>query len=142
MKTTKSDLWMSGAEAICITTNLVIKRDGNLVMGAGVAKQAAERYPELPAFFADAVRAQSPVCAYKGTDHYLIALPTKRDWKQDSDLNLILGSLKLVVKLVDSLKLKSVALTPPGCGNGNLKWDDVRKAIEPLLDDRFTVYGV
>jgi len=33
---------------IVITTNGAIKNDGSCVMGRGVAKQAADKYPELP----------------------------------------------------------------------------------------------
>lgn len=38
------------------------------------------------------------------------------------------------------LRLGSFLILPrPGCGNGRLRWEDVRKILEPILDDRFTV---
>lgn len=42
--------------AICITTNGFVKNNGEAVMGMGIAKQMAERYPELPAILGTAIR--------------------------------------------------------------------------------------
>ena len=36
------------AQALVCTTNLTIKRNGDLVMGAGIAKEFAIRWPHLP----------------------------------------------------------------------------------------------
>jgi hypothetical protein len=38
----------SFVDAICITTNGVVKQNGHAVMGAGVARQAASRWPSIP----------------------------------------------------------------------------------------------
>ncbi len=42
-------------DAICITTNGFIKKNGEAVMGKGCAKQAAQRWPQLPAILGDLV---------------------------------------------------------------------------------------
>mgnify|MGYP006048552271 CR=1 FL=1 len=44
------DLWDVHAQGswIAITTNGVIRTNGHGVMGAGLAKQAADRFPRLP----------------------------------------------------------------------------------------------
>lgn len=46
------DLWDYSArgEWIAITTNGITKANGQAVMGAGLAKQAATRYPDLPSW--------------------------------------------------------------------------------------------
>ena len=48
MREAFGDLWLIDADAKCITTNGFIKKNGEAVMGAGVAKEAAIKYPELP----------------------------------------------------------------------------------------------
>jgi hypothetical protein len=42
-------MWAMKADAVCITTNGFCKKDGRAVMGAGVAKQAVNRFPDLDA---------------------------------------------------------------------------------------------
>ncbi len=37
------------------------------------------------------------------------------------------------------MHLDKVYLVRPGCGNGQLKWEDVKPLIAPILDDRFIV---
>jgi hypothetical protein len=43
----KCDLWTAEADARCITTNGYRKRNGNAVLGRGVALQAVKRFPDL-----------------------------------------------------------------------------------------------
>ena len=37
------------------------------------------------------------------------------------------------------MHLDKVYMARPGCGNGQLKWEDVKPLIAPILDDRFIV---
>jgi len=43
----QGDLFSQPVDAVCITTNGFVKRSGRAVMGAGVAKQAADRWHDL-----------------------------------------------------------------------------------------------
>jgi hypothetical protein len=45
----KCDLWSAEADARCITTNGYIRKNGNAVLGRGVALQATKRFPDLEA---------------------------------------------------------------------------------------------
>jgi hypothetical protein len=51
------DLWQLAdfghADAVCITTNGYVRRDGHAVMGRGCALQAAKRWPLLPKVLGD-----------------------------------------------------------------------------------------
>jgi hypothetical protein len=49
LKEIKGNIWdfIGRSNVICITINLYFKNDKN-IMGAGIAKEAKERYPELP----------------------------------------------------------------------------------------------
>ena len=50
LKIIKKDIWdiHNFGETIVVTTNGTVRRDGCAVMGAGVAKEAKERYPNFP----------------------------------------------------------------------------------------------
>lgn len=121
----------------CVTTNAVIKPSGYLVMGAGIAKKAARRFPELPYLFAQKIDE-------RGNHVHIIekygicSFPTKHHWKDPSDINLILRSCRELVCFTK--KWDYVLLPRPGCNNGGLEWDTVRAVIEPLLhNDKFII---
>lgn len=138
MKEDSGDIWAYSAEYHVITTNGVVKGDGQLVMGAGVALQAKKMYSQLPITLGGLVR-ESGNIPFLLTDHKLITLPTKNHWRDPSDIDLIVSGCHAMVALVNSFGIKSVAMPRPGCGYGKLNWNDVKAAIEHVLDDRFTV---
>ena len=133
------------ADGICFTSNGIIKSDKTLVMGAGVAKSFAERYPKLPKIFGELVeRFGNRVNYHKQLDYgsksiYIISFPTKYHWRDKSDLKLVEQSAKELVKLCDKLELKNVFLPYPAIGRGGLKKEEVEPVIEKILDDRITV---
>jgi len=144
-----------GADAICVTTNGVVKSNGELVMGAGIAKQFAERYPGLAKALGDHISTYgNRVChighrpsinqlkadpTLKGWD--IFSFPTKHHWRDPSDLKLIAQSARTLVLGLDKFwpEYKKIILPRPGCGLGGLKWADVKAVIEPILDDRFYI---
>lgn len=146
MKTLKGDFWKvhRDYDAIVCTTNQVVKKNGLLVMGVGIAADFADRFPQLPFLWGRENSKQPPPSVIftkiPNIRPYLVALPTKRHWQQKSDLNLIRQSAEALRHKADELKLSSVLMTPPGCGLGGLDWtSQVFPLLEPLLDDRFTV---
>lgn len=136
---------MEDASAICVTTNGVIQRNGELVMGKGIALAFKNRYSILPKLLGDRVGAYGnvpfliPLTLEDKTTKFIISLPTKKHWRDKSDINLIISSIKRLVEITDYYKFEKVYLTQPGCGNGGLEWKEVKKVIEPLLDNRFSV---
>ncbi len=138
------DLWTYPASCRVVTTNLVVMANNELVMGAGVALQAAERFPWLPRLmgkWVDSNRwwSSGPALFRKGPklpDYDLICLPTKRHWKEKSDLELIVNGCKTIAKWNYR---GQVAMTRPGCGFGGLAWPAVKRAICSILDDRFVI---
>ena len=60
-------------------------------------------------------------------------------WACKADIKLIERSCHQLVELTDRMGWKSVLLPRMGCGRGELNWEDVKKVVEPLLDDRFIV---
>lgn len=140
MLETVGDLWAEHAagKTIAITTNGIVKNDGNAVMGRGVALQAAEKFPRLPALLGASIRAFGNHVYHFG-DYRVITFPTKHHWRDASDLQLIARSCDELLALVSEHKLEGVVLPRPGCQNGRLTWDDVRPVCAAKLDDRFTI---
>jgi O-acetyl-ADP-ribose deacetylase (regulator of RNase III) len=54
-------------------------------------------------------------------------------------LELIENSAKELKTMVQRFGLKNVVVPRMGCGNGGLRWEDVKKIVGPILDDRFTI---
>jgi len=135
----KGDLLKADAEALVNTVNCVG------VMGKGIALQFKKKWP---AAFKD----YKQVCDKKalrpgimhlydlgmlaGKPYYIIHFPTKDHWRSKSQMSYIEDGLKELVKTVRSLKIKSIAIPPLGCGNGGLEWTLVerliRQAFQPI----------
>ena len=47
MKELIQDIWEVKCDFLCITTNGIVKKDGRLVMGAGIAKEARDRCVDI-----------------------------------------------------------------------------------------------
>lgn len=157
MKQESGDLWTWNHEGrwVVVTTNIGWKKDGSNPMGAGVARAAMERYPDLPVWYGKKCRkygAKTAVAAYP--EGKLFLFPTKpldlerpwMSWQQDSSLKLIERSCRQLVKLVDVLSERGkfftrIGLPLPGCGNGNLTPRRVMPVISDILDDRFVLLG-
>jgi hypothetical protein len=123
---------------ICIPTNGVVKSNGELVMGAGVALTAAKIYPSLPAQLGKLVKRSGNV-PFLFEELKLMTFPTKFDWKNKSSLGLIKTSAEEVVKLANNAGLDRVYLPRVGVGLGSLQWSDVKVVLDDILDWRFIV---
>lgn len=150
MKLATGDMWSMYGDAYCITTNGVVTPSRRAVMGRGLALEAKERFPGVDIALADRIlrnghRTQiidswapfSPASSKSPT--VLVSFPTKNDWRDPSDLDLIVKSSHELMTLIEEQRWADVLLPAPGTGNGWLKWDVVEEAIAPILDERVTV---
>lgn len=151
------DLWTWNHEGrwVVVTTNIGWKRNGANPMGAGVARVAANKYPDLPQWYGARCKkygADTAVAPYY--EGKLFLFPTKplnieqpwMSWQNDSCVSLIRRSCKQLAALIDILDkrdhfIAKVGLPLPGCGNGNLSPRDVLPVISDILDDRFVLLG-
>lgn len=136
------DLWGADADLRCVTTNgWVNPASGKVVMGRGCAKEIRDALPGVDSRLGSLIRKHGnrPMRFAKVNGADVVSLPVKHHWRQDADLALIESSIRSLVLLTNKFCYTNVLIPRPGCGNGRLKWADVRKVIEPLLDDRFTV---
>ncbi len=136
-------------DAICCTTNTCIKSNGELVMGAGIAKDFANEYKWLPANWGARLLAwpKKPRRDYIGVfitlmkaKPHLVFLQTKVDWKTPSTEDMVKNSIWELEYITTRLGWQKVLLPRPGCKNGGLSWkDSVRPIALEALDNRFVV---
>ena len=140
MKEVTGNIWTyyNQGHWIVITTNSTIKTNGECVMGRGIALQVKKKFPEFPRVLAKHIEAFGNV-PIKYHIRQLITFPTKHNWWEKSDIQLIEESCKALVEIVTVSKIEEVYMVRPGCSNGGLEWSNVKLVIEPYLDDRFTI---
>ncbi len=141
MKEIFGDLFeQKDADAICITTNGNVKKNGEAVMGRGCAKEADRRW-NCSKTLGEAIEegGNFPIIFHRTGDYDVVSFPVKHKWWEKADMSLIKESAKCLVSFANIYEWKKVVLPRPGCGNGRLDWKDVKRVLEPILDDRFYV---
>lgn len=135
------DIWEAHALGhwIAITTNPIVNARGELVMGRGVAQQAAERCRGLAktlGTWATTVGGFYPAAV---AEHRIITFTVKRHWRERAIPSLIERSAIQIKTLALGLqpfcpKILPLYMVRPGCGNGGLRWEDVRPLLEPIFN--------
>ncbi len=114
---------------ILVTTNQVVKSNGHLVMGAGAAKWAAQKWPQLP-LLAAAVRDKcTPIIQTKNGTQIGI-FPTKKHWQENSSLEMIAKSSQELKELALAHPELEYHVNFPGIGFGHLNFGDVQNTLE------------
>jgi O-acetyl-ADP-ribose deacetylase (regulator of RNase III) len=132
---TTGDILTAKAEAVVNTVNCVG------VMGRGIALQFKNTFPENFKAYKAACKKQEIVpgrmfvfeTGELAFPRYIINFPTKRHWKGKSRIEDIESGLEDFVRVINELKIESVALPPLGSGLGGLVWEEVRARIENAL---------
>lgn len=157
MKEIAGSLFELEADAIVILTNGFVNSSGANTMGKGCAGEAKYRYPGIQLVVGERVQ-QYGNHVFLLTDqiemgewvlhtpgswknhilsHALISFPTKEHWRNPSILKLIEQSAEELLGLTQAFQFESVLIPRPGCGAGQLNWDEVRPMLDGILDDRF-----
>jgi hypothetical protein len=133
-------------DAICCTTNMVVKGNGELVMGKGIALGFKRTYTYLPKEWGERTllikngKMDSNIIVSGFKKPYLVSFPTKYDWKDQSSLKLIGRSAHILYMVSQALGWNKILLTRPGCGNGGLDWEkEVKPVLEEIFDERFFI---
>ena len=136
------DLWSfhRDGHTVAITTNGIVNRADQCVMGRGVAFQAKVLMPGLPLDLGLLIKKHGMQVEHL-TDYRIVAFPVKYHWSEPADLELIARSANQAVALLDSgaVPKSQLYLPRPGCGDGKLDWGDVKRIIAPILDNRFVI---
>jgi len=153
-------------DAICITTNGFVKRNGEAVMGRGCARQAAQRWPGLSRVVGSCLRqyGNHVQAVYTSEDYDVVIFPVKPvsevckpdksnvvrhmrasfqpgdqvpGWACIARPELILRSVGELCLLADRNSWGNIVLPRPGCGAGELNFNQIRGILGKVLDDRF-----
>jgi len=131
-----------GSTAICgpacwrgVPTNLVVGMGVRAVMGGGIAKQAAVRYPVLPGLYGAHLKGNLRRHLYWWRLGGIICLPTKVHWREDSDLELLEDGLRQLRTACLVRTLGDIRLPRIGAGLGRLPWAVVEQSVVRTLGD-------
>lgn len=138
-RTDRRDVWTALSAAVArgfsacvvIPTNMDVRRDGTAVMGAGLALQAANRFPGLDALYGRHLAAREPVTIFRSDDarRALLLVPTKLHWADRASLELIEASAFAIAKA--AAEFDFVLVPRIGAGLGKLSW---QHQVRPILE--------
>ncbi|MFA5130770.1 MAG: hypothetical protein WC477_07735 [Patescibacteria group bacterium] len=139
MQKTKGDLFECEPKSgwVVISTNVGWTRDGSNVMGAGLAKTAAMRWPNLPVDYG-AWCQKFGGKMFVSKKNRVICLPSKplnkvqpwASWRSNSCPDLIRESYRQLKDWALKNPKETVKLAPFGAQNGKLPMDMALKLVE------------
>ncbi|RKG96005.1 type II toxin-antitoxin system antitoxin DNA ADP-ribosyl glycohydrolase DarG [Corallococcus carmarthensis] len=112
------------------------------VMGKGIALQFKQAFPGNFKAYKQAcdrkeVRPGSMFVfdqkGLAGAPRYIINFPTKRHWRSPSRIEDVESGLVDLVRVIQELRISSIAVPALGCGNGGLSWSEVEPLITAAL---------
>lgn len=134
---------------VLVTTNNVINTKNELVMGAGIALEAKQRFPDFPKEIVGYYWV-NPRLWNNGDYHLYInytqqigCIQTKRHWRDSSPIDLV---QKSVEELNREARLPTnehiiYNLPKPGCGLGGLDWETQVKPLCEMLPDNVVIWS-
>jgi hypothetical protein len=147
MQLERGDMWsvFGKTDWFLITTNPIVTKDGLAVMGRGIAKQAAERFPTIRRDFGDKLIREghrdsyevSTIGFYEGqrVGYFMV----KNHWRDPALHEVIQNSVESLLSILGTLSdlemyPSRVDLNFPGIGNGKLPRSTVLPMLERLPD--------
>ena len=138
MRELSGDLWeFLGQAPVCITTSGLVSRSGEASMPRGCARQARERFPELPALLGALIRERGNHVHELGRG--LVSFLVEQTPFEVPGLRLIERSCQELLALTEQRSWPQVVVPRPGCGGGGLAWSEVRPILQRYFDHRFRV---
>lgn len=158
----RGNMWDISGDVHVVTTNGFVKKNGAAVMGRGCAAQAKKRYPGLDMELGLKIKERGNI-VHK-LSHNLVSFPVKPVIFRVTEKNVVrhmrskfmVGDVapgwasvavpKIIEKsaielkeLADANGWERVIMPRPGCGAGELGWEEVKQILDGILDDRFCV---
>ena len=145
----QGDYWSDTTDYKLITTNSVLKKNGALVMGRGLAKQARDSIPGIDKQFGQWIQEFRnetghwtyglllPKPGFENADFGIFQV--KYNFSEAAILELIVYSTGMLAERARNEPNKTFALNFPGIGNGGLEYDTVKPIVD-LLPDNVNVW--
>ena len=128
----KGDIFDSPAKVLVNPVNTVG------VMGKGLALQFKNRYPEMFKKYKEQCVLGNffvgELMLVHEQDHDILLFPTKKDWRDPSELSYIKAGLQKLYLTYKQHNYESIAFPRIGCGCGGLNWNDVKPLMEKYLN--------
>lgn len=163
MKYSSGDImnYIGKVSAIVVTTNGFVKNNGECVMGRGIAKAIADKYPNIPEKLGTHIKLKGNIVGVIDTidNTDIISFPVKPiklindgtnivshakkkfdigdtvpGFYAKADLNIITKSSHELNNLIISKDYKHVVAPLFGCGAGELSW---KYDVEPIILNEF-----
>lgn len=117
------------------------------VMGKGCAEVCKRKYPMIYLDYRRRcmrglvkVGRVSNEDIYQQPDgRYIILLPTKDIWQNNSQLSWVETGLAELMNHCLRLNLDTIAIPPPGCGNGGLNFEE---EVKPVINELFDAQDI
>lgn len=134
----KGDLFSTNYNYTIITTNAVVKKDGCLVMGAGIAKVVRDKWKGIDYVLGQQIlRHATPKRYGLIVGKRLGILQTKNCFSDKSDLELVKYSVELLRQFALEHPKDTIGINYPAIGCGGLKKFQVQPILNTLPNNVF-----
>ena len=128
IKYIRGNLFESPAQVLVNTVNT------KGVMGKGIALEFKRLFPEMFEEYRKLCEENKldigQLHLYKTPHKWVLNFPSKKHWRQPSRVEYIQAGLKVFTEVYAEAGIRSLAMPPIGCGNGQLDW---KTEVGPLV---------
>lgn len=128
------NLWLESAEYRCIPSSGALTPEGMAVLDNPISEEAAKRFQGFEHDLGRLIAARGNHVLHIGGG--LIAFPVKRFQFAKPSTQIIAQSVQELIALVGNAK---TLLPRPGCGPGELTWEEVSPVLANLPDNIIVV---
>src|ERR1044071_3374659 len=130
MKEVACNFWVESAAFRCVPTTGAVTPDGSAIMDFGYAKEAVAKFQGIEADLGKLITSRGNHVHVLRPG--LLSFPIQQFQWAGPSLQIIERSARQMMAIVAD---KKTLLPQPGCGPGQLKWEDVAKALAFLPDN-------
>jgi hypothetical protein len=118
---------------VVVPTNGYVKHNREAVMGRGLARQAKDKFPELPHELGEKLLVFGNV-VFVFPNQHVVTFPVKHHWQSKASIELIKRSALDLYHQLTLWKIDEIYIPRVGCGNGQRSWDEIQPLIEQAQD--------